>query len=426
MTPEIKAQLDESLKLTRQMLDAHEGLESKIKELEAKGLGSAELKEQVSKMAADNAKAIDTINASVEAAKAELHKRQDEFEASRTGTKAAGLGAMSDNAIKAIEAIPSNKRVPMPGQSYSLGSYDAAHLLKAVTSLAASAGDAIVGRHDREIVAPGQQPITLLDILPVSFTDEPIVYWVEEVLASRTDGAAALTLDKTGTGQTSAYGESDFVFNELSAEVRSIGHFAKVSQRTLADVKQLRAYIEGQMRYMTRYKLEQQILDGTGGGVQITGIKAAATAYDATLDNTIGVTAIQNLDVIRLAALQVAMKFFPPTGIILHPYEVAGMELLKDGQDRYLLVNPTGTGALRPWGLPVVSTTQQTQGEFTIGGWNAAVEVVMRQEVELLISTEDSDNFTKRLATILSDVRAALKTYRATSIVDGSFATAKA
>jgi hypothetical protein len=426
MTPELKAQLDESLKLTRQMLDRTDGLETQIKALEAKGVGSADLKEQVERMSKDNAKAIDQINASVEAAKAELTSRQDEFEASRGGTKAHGVPSMSDAAIKTIEQIPVNKRVPMPGQSYSLGSYDAANILKAVTSLAASAGDAIVGRYDRDIVVPGQQAITLLDILPVSFTDESIVYWVEEVLASRTNNAAALTLDKQGTAQTTAYGESDFVFNELSAEVRSIGHFATVSQRTLADVKQLRAYIEGQMRYMTRYKLEQQILDGSGAGVQITGIKAAATAYDATLDNTIGVTALQNLDVIRLAALQVALTHFPASAVILHPNEVAGMELLKDGNDGYLLVNPAGTGALRPWGLPVVGTTQQTAGEFTIGAFNMAVEVVMRQEVELLISTEHSDNFTKRLATILSDVRAALKTYRATSLVDGVFATAKA
>ena len=47
---------------------------------------------------------------------------------------------MSDAAVKAISAIPADRRLPMKGNGYSLGTFDARHILKTITSDAASAG----------------------------------------------------------------------------------------------------------------------------------------------------------------------------------------------------------------------------------------------------------------------------------------------
>lgn len=427
---QLKEQVEQSIKLTQQMLDAQEGLETKIKGLEDKGLGASELKAQVEKMATDNAKAIDEIKALTEEIRKEATERQDEFE-TKFSKALGGDGATLDIAAPVIKSLPERKSaVPGAGpimgfQEKAKSEVDAKAFLKTVTSLAASAGDAQVPVYEPTIIAPGQQPITLLDVLPQTTTESPLIYWVVEVLGSRTNNVGIQSLDFTGTGQGTALGESDFVFNQLSTETRTFGHTGKIALQVLQDIGQLRGYLENQMRYMVRFDLEDQIVNGDGTSKNISGLKNQATAYDATLDNTLGVTNIQNLDVLRLAIMQTALTFFPATGMLLHPYEATGLELIKDGQQSYLFSNPMSSNGIRPWGVPVVSTTQQTQGEFTVGAMNQ-VEVVVRKAIEVLISTENEDDFDKLLATLRAYGRFGLKVYQPGSIIDGSFATAKA
>jgi hypothetical protein len=46
------------------------------------------------------------------------------------------------------------------------------------------------------------------------------------------------------------------------------------------------------------------------------------------------------IDQLRLAMLQASLAEFPADGMILHPTDWARIELLKDGEDRYLWSNP--------------------------------------------------------------------------------------
>lgn len=429
-SPELQAQVEKVLKLTGQMLDPETGVMSRIKSLEEKGLGSADYKEQIEKISADNAKAIDKINEIEQ----DLAKRQDEFEMKLSG---AGRGASKDpfaSFMKSVteaelptKAANAGSDLRMALRSGVKGSFGVDALFtKTVTSLAASAGDLQVPSYETQIRAPGEEPNTLLNFIPRTRTMSSLIYWVVEVLGSRTDGVAIASLDFTGTGQGStAFGSSDFVFNQLSAETRDFGHTSKVHLNMLADASQLRGYIENRMRFMVLANLASQVLTGDNTGKNFNGLKEQATAYDTTLDNDLGVSGIQNLDVLRLAIHQCALTYFPATAIILHPNQFTGLELLKDSTERYMLVNPLSGNALRPWGLPVAPTTDQTDGDFTVGALNQ-VEIALRQDVEILIATENEDDFTKKLAAIRADGRFGLKVYEPTSIIDGDFTSAKA
>lgn len=419
---QLKEQVEESIKLTKKMLDGQESLESRIKTIEEKGGGAADLKEQVQKMSQDNAKAIDEIKTLTDKLREEITERQDEFETKFAGGRG-GDGAALDVAAPVIKALPGERlgfqqKVKSEIDSVAFVSSQA----KAVTSLAASAGDVHVPSYEREIIRPGEQQITLLDVLPQVATDSPLIYWVQEVLGSRTNNAGIQSLDFTGTGQGTALGESDFVFDQKSAETRTYGHTAKIALQMLEDAPQLRGYLENIMRYMVRFDLEDQVLNGDGVGTNFNGLKAQATAYDVTLDAF--VTNIQKLDVLRVAILQCALTFFPATASLLHPKDAASIELLKDSQNRYLFVsNPNAGQTIRPWGVPVISTTQQTEDEFTVGAMNQ-VEVVIRKAIEVLISTENEDDFDKLLATIRAHGRGGLKVYQPGSIIDGDFSVA--
>ena len=83
LSPAVKAQFDR-LEENFKRIDT---LESDIKGLRAKEAGTADLEQKVEQISLDNAKA-------VEALKAELHERQDEFEtkAKGPGSYAAGSG----------------------------------------------------------------------------------------------------------------------------------------------------------------------------------------------------------------------------------------------------------------------------------------------------------------------------------------------
>lgn len=459
---QLQKQVDESIKLVQKMLDTQDGLEARLKKIEA-GLGDAdgksasEIKEEIQKVATANAEAIDEIKAltekvrteEVEALKAELaemHERFDALETRGRGGLPAGDGMPVDFAEPFIKAISDVDGVDLPAvirddprspqarhalqQRPSLALKNAAAWLyrpmKAVTSLSASAGDAQIPDYEPELIRPGEQPITLLDVLPRAMTDAALIYWVVEVLGSRTNNADIQSLDFAGTGQGTALGESDFVFDQKSAEVRTYGHTAKIALQILEDVGQLRGYLENIMRYMVRFDLEDQIINGDNTGKNFNGLKNQATAYDATLDNDLGVQVVQNLDVIRLAIHQCALTWFPATATLLHPAEATSLELLKDGENRYLFVmNPNAAQVIRPWGVPVVSTTSQAQGDFTTGAMNQ-VEVVIRKAIEIMVSTENEDDFDKLLATMRAYGRGGLKVYQPGSIIDGDFATAKA
>ncbi len=430
MTAELKDAIEESMKLTKQMLDPETGLEAKIKKGLESELGVAELKEQVQKTASDNAEAIKKINEETAKIAKELEERQDEFETKFGKSAPGGGGDPYASVMKTLEAEGLPDDIKAKGSSLrnllkagiSLGGFDVKAIYKAVTSLAASGGDTQIPIYEPTIIAPGQQPITLLDVLPRSSTQSSLIYWVREVLGSRTNNTGIQSLDFTGTDQGTALGESDFVFNQESAETRTFGHTAKIAIQLLEDVGQLRGYLDNQMRYMVRFDLEDQILNGDGTGKNISGIKNQATAYDVTQDA--GTANLQKLDVLKWAVTQTALTFFPATGMVLHPNDATDIVLLKDGDQRYLFVsNPNDGQMIRPWGVPVVSTTQQTEDEFTVGAMNQ-VEVVTRKDVEVMVSTENEDDFDKLLATMRAYGRFGLKVYQPGSLIDGDFSVA--
>jgi len=88
------------------------------------------------------------------------------------------------------------------------------------------------------------------------------------------------------------------------------------------------------------------------------------------------------------------------------------IELMKTTDGAYLFANPQGTVGPRLWGLPVVTTTSMTVDTALTGSFRLGAQIFDREDANVVVSTEDQDNFVKNMVTIRSESRVALAVYR--------------
>ena len=209
--------------------------------------------------------------------------------------------------------------------------------------------------------------------------------------------------------------QSELQFEDKTATVRTIAHWMRTSVQVLADVPALRSIIDQRLRYGLAYAEEQQLLNGSGTGQNLTGLVTAATPYSAPGS----LTATSQVDIIRLMILQAALAEYPPNGIVMNPIDWAAIEMQKDGEGRYLIGNPQGTLSPTLWGLPVVATQAMGVDKALVGAFNLAAQIFDRQDATVDVSTEDQDNFVKNKITIRAEERLALAIYRPQALVYG-------
>lgn len=215
------------------------------------------------------------------------------------------------------------------------------------------------------------------------------------------------------------------IYTEIVEEtVSTIAVTSRVSQQVFDDRQAFISFLRGRMAYRVLRALDRDILNGAGTTGEIEGINTVATAYDGSLDAA--VEALQQVDIIRTARLQVELNDYVPDGVVLHPTNWANIELLKDADERYLFSNATSGAPQRLWGMRVVTTTGQTANEFTVGDFRGASQLFMRQELRVLASTEDQDNFVKNLVTLRAELRGLLAIYSTLAFVTSDFTTAAA
>ncbi|OMU75303.1 capsid protein, partial [Burkholderia pseudomallei] len=285
---------------------------------------------------------------------------------------------------------------------------------KSIMNVPATVGSGVSGSNslvvaDRQagIIAPPQRKMTIRDLLmPGQTSSSSIEYTVE---TGFTNNAAAVA-------EGAQKPTSDLKFNLKNQPVRTIAHLFKASRQILDDAPALQSYIDGRARYGLQLTEEGQILKGDGTGANILGILPQASAFmpSITLANA------TPIDKIRLALLQAVLAEFPATGIVLNPIDWASIELTKDSQGRYIVGNPVNGTTPRLWNLPVVETQAMTANDFLVGAFSMAAQIFDRMEIEVLLSTENVDDFEKNMVSIRAEERLALAVYRPESFVTGA------
>lgn len=209
---------------------------------------------------------------------------------------------------------------------------------------------------------------------------------------------------------------SDLTFNMASAPVRTLAHLFKASRQILDDAPALRSYIDGRARYGLRFVEENQLLNGSGVGQNIFGLVPQATVFAPSF-TPVTPTGIDRL---RLAILQVVLAEYPATAFVLNPIDWAKIELTKDQGGNYMIGAPQGALTARLWNLPVVSTQAMASGNFLTGAFSYAAQIFDRMEIEVLLSSENVDDFEKNMFTIRAEERLGLAVYRPEAFVTGA------
>jgi HK97 family phage major capsid protein len=277
----------------------------------------------------------------------------------------------------------------------------------AITSVPTSGGALVQPERVGVILAP-QRRLTIRDLVAPGTTGSSSVEYVRET--GFTNNAAIV-----GEGQSKPYSELTFALE--NANVRTIAHLFKGSRQILDDAAALQSYIDARARYGLLLAEEAQLLYGNGTGNNLKGIIPQAQAYAAPAG--IVVEAEQRIDRIRLALLQAMLAEFPSTGIVLNPIDWAAIELLKDGEGRYIIGKPQDGTTPRLWNLPVVETQAIVQDQFLVGAFSLAAQIYDRMGIEVLISTENADDFEKNMVSIRAEERLAFAVYRPEAFVTG-------
>ena len=259
-----------------------------------------------------------------------------------------------------------------------------------------------------EIVGGAFRRMTIRDLIAGGSTGAAAIEYVRE--SGFTNAAGAV-----GEGAAASY--SDITMELQTANVRTIAHLFKASRQVLDDLTALQSYIDARAYYGLMLAEETQLLYGSGTGANLQGLITVAQAYVAPAGAT--VTNEQRIDRLRLALLQAELAEFPSDGIVLHPTDWALIEMIKDGNGQYIIGKPQDGTTPRLWNRPVVATQAITQNSFLTGAFQLGAQIYDRADAEIIVSTENADDFEKGLVTIRAEERLAFAIYRDEAFVTG-------
>lgn len=374
-----------------------------VKELGTKALKEAEQAGQLSK---ETKASVDEMLVK----QGELQARLQEVEQKQDKAAAAGGGELETKTIgqQFVESEELKEYLGKNNQRDNSVSFS----VKAITSLANSAGDGVAPDRLDMIVANPERRLTVRDLITGGRTSSNAIQYLKET--GFTNSAAV----QAGDGAQKA--ESDITFDLINATVVTIAHFIKASKQILDDFPQLQSYIDGRLRYGLALAEELQLLKGSGSGNNLNGILTQATAYNPA----ISLSSPTRIDVLRLALLQAELAEYPSTGIVLNPADWAAIELQKDSTGSYIFANPQGNARPALWGRPVVATQAQTVDQFLVGAFQLGAQVFDREDANVVIATQNKDDFEKNMITIRGEERIALAVYRPEAFIKGDITPA--
>jgi HK97 family phage major capsid protein len=249
------------------------------------------------------------------------------------------------------------------------------------------------------VVEGPQRRMTVRDLIMPGTTSSNMIQFVKETGFTNNAAPVSETVQKP---------ESSIVYALTQQAVITIAHWIKASKQILDDFSGLQSMVDGRLRYGLKIVEETQLLKGSGTGNNLNGIYTQATAYSAPIT----VPTPTKIDVIRLMLLQAELAEYPSTGIVLHPADWAAIELTKDSTGGYIFANPQSLAQPALWGRPVVATQAMTIDTALVGAFSLGAQIFDREDANVVISTENQDDFIKNMCTIRAEERLALAVYR--------------
>jgi HK97 family phage major capsid protein len=233
----------------------------------------------------------------------------------------------------------------------------------------------------------------ILELVNVGTIMSNVWEWVEQ---KNVEGGSAMTAEGAAKSQT------DFDLVVASANVKKVTAYIKVTKEMLDDVALLRSEIDQELTELINLRIDDQLLNGTGLTVNLTGIVTNATAWSAGAF-ALAIPEPTNYDVLATAINQIRVNLFEPNYIVMHPTDVTKMKLSKASDGHYVLPPFSSVDGTTVEGIRVVANTGVTIDKFLVGDFSKA-GVRFKEGLTINVGYEN-DDFTKNLVTILAEAR---------------------
>lgn len=288
-----------------------------------------------------------------------------------------------------------------------------------------SGGAFVLTDRQPDVEMLGRRPLTIRSLVSVRQTTSDTIDYVRQTTqtsaaapvpeatsaAAPTTGAssgAALTLNPGGGYKP----EGNMAFQIVTATVKTIAEWIPATKRGLSDASQLRGLIDQELREDLAEEEEDQILNGSGTGENLTGILNTsgiqAQAYSAT---------VAGLDPLLETTLKATTKIKTvgrsrPTGFVLNPLDWEKIQLAR------LAKNPQNealtSGVPQLHGYPVVESEAIPAGVGLTGDFRKAV-IWDREQASITATDSHADFFIRNLVAILAEERLAFGVTRPTA-----------
>ena len=277
-----------------------------------------------------------------------------------------------------------------------------------VTGTSATSAGAFIVSDDTGIFDEGtfQRELTVVDLIRKGTTDSDVVEYVRQTgftnLAAVVPEADSVDpTDNTGRKPWSA-----LTFERIVETVATIAHGEAASLRALSDAGQMRAIIDGALRYGLFEELEDQIVNGDDAGDNFDGI----THVTGTLAQ---IPAVDIATTIRKAKTKVRFQGKArANAVLLNPldWETLDLWMTFEGPGSNYRQAAQST-APTIWGLSIVETEAVNAGEAIVGDFRFAM-LWDREQTTVRATQGYEDFFMKNLVAILAEMRAAFGVLR--------------
>ncbi|MFF2631964.1 phage major capsid protein [Microbacterium sp. NPDC058021] len=270
----------------------------------------------------------------------------------------------------------------------------------------------------------GRRELTLRDLISVRQTESDTVEFVQQTtqatsaapVPEATSSAAPTAPGTAGALVNNAGGgykpEGSIAFLKVTATVKTIAEWVPATKRGLADAAQLRGLIDDELRADLAEEEEDQILNGSGTGENLTGIL-----------NTSGIqTQAWNTDLlttIRKAKTKArTVGRVRPNAILLNPEDAERLDLLKGtSNDHFYGPGPFASSGIQTvWGMPYVESEAIAAGVGLVGDYTKAV-LWDREQASITATDSHADFFIRNLVAILGEERVAFGVTRPKAFV---------
>lgn len=323
--------------------------------------------------------------------------------------KSVNNGRVQTIGEKAIAELKNNLDMVKDGKNLILD-------VKADTTITGDyTGNIALSTLDTEINRIARQRVKLRNEVNVGTTNSKFVTYIQQTLQS----------SATFVGEAIAKNNGDMKFAEVSKEVKKVAGLIKVSKEMLADLSFMQNEINNDLMATIEDQIENGILNGSGVGANLEGMYTNATSFSAgTFANTIINANIS--DVIMVASAQIEANKFTATHVVLHPSDVAKLQLSKTsaGEYTYPMFLMGVNGEVRVANLIVVSTTWMTAGNFLVGDMKKD-NLRIRENMNVTFGY-DGDDFSRNMISIICEARLVnyIKANDTGAFVKGTISTA--